>query len=73
MAAVFNIYRAANVVRNHTTWSGRGLLADEEISPGPRSPCCFVLWIWARTRRPGTLDLPRLYGVTNGDALPLRC
>ena len=34
MAAVSNIYRAANVIRNHME---RKILADEDLS-GPRSP-----------------------------------
>src|SRR5712692_7791109 len=42
MAAVSNIYRAANVVRNHME---RKVLADEDLSWAAFT-VLFVLWIW---------------------------
>src|SRR2546429_8450141 len=42
MAAVSNIYRAANVIRNHME---RKVLADEDLSWAAFT-VMFVLWIW---------------------------
>jgi len=42
MAAVSNIYRAANVIRNHME---RKVLADEDLSWAAFT-VLFVLWIW---------------------------
>src|SRR5207253_586609 len=42
MAAVSNIYRAANVIRNHME---RNVLADEDLSWAAFT-VMFVLWIW---------------------------
>src|SRR5215475_11463682 len=56
MAAVSNIYRAANVIRNHME---RKVLADEDLSWA----AFFVLWIWGEQQ---TRDLAAEAGVTKG-------
>src|SRR3974390_3931110 len=59
MAAVSNIYRAANVVRNHME---RKVLADEELSWAAFT-VLFVLWIWGEQQ---TRHLAAEAGVTKG-------
>jgi DNA-binding MarR family transcriptional regulator len=59
MAAVSNIYRAANVVRNHME---RKVLADEDLSWAAFT-VLFVLWIWGEQQ---TRDLAAEAGVTKG-------
>src|SRR5260370_10646024 len=59
MAAVSNIYRAANVIRNHME---RKVLADEDLS-WAACTVLFVLWIWGEQQ---TLDLAAQAWVTNG-------
>jgi hypothetical protein len=49
MAAVSNIYRAANAIRNHME---QQVLAEEDLS-WARSPCCSCCGSGA-TSRPGT-------------------
>jgi MarR family transcriptional regulator, organic hydroperoxide resistance regulator len=49
MAAVSNIYRAANVIRNRLE---RQILAGEDLSWAAFT-VLFVLWIWG-DRKPGT-------------------
>jgi DNA-binding MarR family transcriptional regulator len=59
MAAVSNIYRAANVVRNHME---RTVLADEDLSWGAFT-VMFVLWIWGDQQ---TRHLAAEAGITKG-------
>ena len=59
MAAVSNIYRAANVIRNHME---RKVLADEDLSWAAFT-VLFVLWIWGEQQ---TRDLAAEAGVTKG-------
>ncbi len=59
MAAVSNIYRAANVVRNHLE---RKVLADEDLSWAAFT-VLFVLWIWGDQE---TRHLAAEAGVTKG-------
>jgi MarR family transcriptional regulator, organic hydroperoxide resistance regulator len=59
MAAVSNIYRAANVVRNHLE---RKVLADEDLSWAAFT-VLFVLWIWGDQQ---TRHLAEEAGVTKG-------
>jgi MarR family transcriptional regulator, organic hydroperoxide resistance regulator len=59
MAAVSNIYRAANVVRNHME---RKVLADEDLSWAAFT-VLFVLWIWGDQQ---TRHLAEEAGVTKG-------
>lgn len=59
MAAVSNIYRAANVVRNHME---QKVLADEELSWAAFT-VLFVLWIWGDQQ---TRHLAAEAGVTKG-------
>ena len=59
MAAVSNIYRAANVVRNHLE---RRVLADEDLSWAAFT-VLFVLWIWGDQQ---TRHLAAEAGVTKG-------
>ena len=58
-AAVSNIYRAANVIRNHME---RKVLADEDLSWAAFT-VLFVLWIWGEQQ---TRDLAAEAGVTKG-------
>ena len=59
MAAVSNIYRAANVVRNHME---RQVLGDEDLSWAAFT-VLFVLWIWGDQQ---TRHLAEEAGVTKG-------
>ena len=59
MAAVSNIYRAANVIRNHME---RKVLADEDLSWAAFT-VLFVLWIWGDQQ---TRHLAAEAGVTKG-------
>jgi MarR family transcriptional regulator, organic hydroperoxide resistance regulator len=59
MAAVSNIYRAANVIRNHLE---RQVLADEDLSWAAFT-VLFVLWIWGDQQ---TRHLAAEAGVTKG-------
>jgi DNA-binding MarR family transcriptional regulator len=59
MAAVSNIYRAANVIRNHME---RNVLADEDLSWAAFT-VLFVLWIWGDQQ---TRHLASEAGVTKG-------
>jgi DNA-binding MarR family transcriptional regulator len=59
MAAVSNIYRAANVVRNHME---RTVLADEDLSWAAFT-VLFVLWIWGDQE---TRHLADEAGITKG-------
>ena len=59
MAAVSNIYRAANVVRNHME---RQVLVDEDLSWAAFT-VLFVLWIWGDQQ---TRHLAAEAGVTKG-------
>src|SRR6201981_833042 len=59
MAAVSNIYRAANAIRNHME---RKVLADEDLSWAAFS-VLFVLWIWGDQQ---TRHLAEEAGVTKG-------
>ena len=59
MAAVSNIYRAANVIRNHLE---RKVLADEDLSWAAFT-VMFVLWIWGDQQ---TRHLAAEAGVTKG-------
>ncbi|HUZ56842.1 MAG TPA: MarR family transcriptional regulator [Streptosporangiaceae bacterium] len=59
MAAVSNIYRAANVIRNHME---RQVLADEDLSWAAFT-VLFVLWIWGDQQ---TRHLADDAGVTKG-------
>lgn len=59
MAAISNIYRAANVVRNHME---HNVLADYDLSWGAFT-VMFVLWIWGDQQ---TRDLAAEAGVTKG-------
>ncbi len=59
MAAVSNIYRAANVVRNHLE---RHVLAGEDLSWAAFT-VLFVLWIWGDQQ---TRHLAAEAGVTKG-------
>jgi MarR family transcriptional regulator, organic hydroperoxide resistance regulator len=59
MAAVSNIYRAANVVRNHME---RQVLVDEDLSWAAFT-VLFVLWIWGDQQ---TRHLAEEAGVTKG-------
>lgn len=59
MAAVSNIYRAANVVRNHLE---RKVLSDEDLSWAAFT-VLFVLWIWGEQQ---TRHLAAEAGVTKG-------
>ncbi|HEY1616189.1 MAG TPA: MarR family transcriptional regulator [Streptosporangiaceae bacterium] len=59
MAAVSNIYRAANVVRNHLE---QKVLADEDLSWAAFT-VLFVLWIWGDQQ---TRHLAAEAGVTKG-------
>jgi MarR family transcriptional regulator, organic hydroperoxide resistance regulator len=59
MAAVSNIYRAANVIRNHME---RNVLADEDLSWAAFT-VLFVLWIWGEQQ---TRHLAAEAGVTKG-------
>src|ERR1044071_1657830 len=59
MAAVSNIYRAANVIRNHME---RNVLADEDLSWAAFT-VMFVLWIWGDQE---TRHLAEEAGVTKG-------
>jgi DNA-binding MarR family transcriptional regulator len=59
MAAVSNIYRAANVIRNHME---RKILADEDLSWAAFT-VLFVLWIWGDQQ---TRHLAAEAGVTKG-------
>ena len=59
MAAVSNIYRAANVVRNHME---RQVLVDEDLSWAAFT-VLFVLWIWGDQQ---TRYLAEEAGVTKG-------
>ncbi len=59
MAAVSNIYRAANVIRHHME---RQVLADEDLSWAAFT-VLFVLWIWGDQQ---TRHLADEAGVTKG-------
>src|ERR1043165_9825817 len=59
MAAVSNIYRAANAIRNHME---RKVLAGEDLSWAAFT-VLFVLWIWGEQQ---TRDLAAEAGVTKG-------
>ena len=59
MAVVSNIYRAANVIRNHME---RNVLADEDLSWAAFT-VLFVLWIWGDQQ---TRHLAAEAGVTKG-------
>src|SRR6059058_2331444 len=59
MAAVSNIYRAANVIRNHME---RQVLVDEDLSWAAFT-VLFVLWIWGDQQ---TRHLAAEAGVTKG-------
>ncbi|MEP7026316.1 MAG: MarR family transcriptional regulator [Actinomycetota bacterium] len=59
MAAVSNIYRAANVIRNHME---RKVLAGEDLSWAAFT-VLFVLWIWGDQQ---TRHLAEEAGVTKG-------
>jgi DNA-binding MarR family transcriptional regulator len=59
MAAISNIYRAANVVRNHME---QKVLADYDLSWGAFT-VVFVLWIWGEQE---TRHLAAEAGVTKG-------
>lgn len=59
MAAISNIYRAANVVRNHMEHK---VLADYDLSWGAFT-VMFVLWIWGEQE---TRHLAAEAGVTKG-------
>jgi MarR family transcriptional regulator, organic hydroperoxide resistance regulator len=59
MAAVSNIYRAANVIRNQME---RNVLADEDLSWAAFT-VLFVLWIWGDQQ---TRHLAAEAGVTKG-------
>ena len=59
MAAVSNIYRAANVIRNHME---RKVLSGEDLSWAAFT-VLFVLWIWGEQQ---TRDLAAEAGVTKG-------
>jgi DNA-binding MarR family transcriptional regulator len=59
MAAISNIYRAANVVRNHME---QKVLADYDLSWGAFT-VMFVLWIWGEQE---TRHLAAESGVTKG-------
>ena len=59
MAAVSNIYRAANVIRNHME---RNVLSGEDLSWAAFT-VLFVLWIWGEQQ---TRDLAAEAGVTKG-------
>ena len=59
MAAVSNIYRAANVIRNHLE---RTVLASEDLSWAAFT-VLFVLWIWGEQQ---TRHLAEEAGVTKG-------
>src|SRR5215472_17092684 len=59
MAAVSNIYRAANVIRNHME---RHVLAGEDLSWAAFT-VLFVLWIWGDQQ---TRHLASEAGVTKG-------
>jgi MarR family transcriptional regulator, organic hydroperoxide resistance regulator len=59
MAVISNIYRAANVVRNHME---QKVLADYELSWGAFT-VMFVLWIWGEQE---TRHLAAEAGVTKG-------
>ena len=59
MAAVSNIYRAANVVRNHME---RTVLADEDLSWAAFT-VLFVLWIWGEQQ---TRHLAAEAAITKG-------
>ena len=59
MAAISNIYRAANVIRNHME---RKVLADEDLSWAAFT-VLFVLWIWGDQE---TRHLAAEAGVTKG-------
>ena len=59
MAAVSNIYRAANAIRNHME---QQVLADEDLSWAAFT-VLFVLWIWGEQQ---TRDLAAEAGVTKG-------
>jgi DNA-binding MarR family transcriptional regulator len=59
MAAVSNIYRAANVIRNHME---RRVLADEDLSWAAFT-VLFVLWIWGEQQ---TRHLAAEAGITKG-------
>ena len=59
MAAISNIYRAANVVRNHME---QKVLADYDLSWGAFT-VMFVLWIWGEQE---TRHLAAEAGVTKG-------
>ena len=59
MAAVSNIYRATNVIRNHME---RKVLADEDLSWAAFT-VMFVLWIWGDQQ---TRHLAAEAGVTKG-------
>src|SRR5579863_24008 len=59
MAAVSNIYRAANVIRNHME---RTVLSGEDLSWAAFT-VLFVLWIWGEQQ---TRDLAAEAGVTKG-------
>ena len=59
MAAVSNIYRAANAIRHHLE---RQVLADEDLSWAAFT-VLFVLWIWGEAQ---TRHLAAEAGVTKG-------
>jgi MarR family transcriptional regulator, organic hydroperoxide resistance regulator len=59
MAAVSDIYRAANVIRHHME---QKVLADEDLSWAAFT-VLFVLWIWGDQR---TRHLAAEAGVTKG-------
>src|SRR5262249_58957380 len=59
MPAVSNIYRAANVIRNHLE---RKVLSGPDLSWAAFTVLC-VLWIW---RQHQTLDLAAQAGVPKG-------
>ena len=59
MAAVSNIYRAANAIRNHME---QKVLAEEDLSWAAFT-VLFVLWIWGEQQ---TRDLAAEAGVTKG-------
>ncbi|MGH3159342.1 MAG: MarR family transcriptional regulator [Streptosporangiaceae bacterium] len=59
MAAVSNIYRAANVIRNHME---RTVLTGEDLSWAAFT-VLFVLWIWGDQQ---TRHLAKEAGVTKG-------
>jgi DNA-binding MarR family transcriptional regulator len=59
MAAVSNIYRAANVIRNHME---RNVLADEDLSWAAFT-VLFVLWVWGDQQ---TRHLAAEAGITKG-------